>query len=185
MTTRPMTGVSNPLRPFLPADTLALRELFAASVEELTQEDYDEDQRAAWVAFAEDAEAFRERLQDATTLVIERDGEPAGFASLKENTILDMLYVHPYHAGEGIGSALCDAIETIAKGRGAAAITVEASETAVEFFEGRDYVAMQRNSVERFGQWLQTTTMQKKLAGAAATTDANEAEEDEANDRQD
>lgn len=185
MTTRTKIGAGNPLRPFLPADTLALRELFAASIEELTQDDYDEDQRAAWVAFAEDADAFRERLQDATTLVIERDGEPAGFASLKENTILDMLYVHPYYAGEGIGSALCEATETIAKGRGAAAITVEASETAVEFFESRDYVSTQRNSVERFGHWLQTTTMQKKLAGAAAKTDANAAEEDEADDRQD
>lgn len=152
-----------PLRPFLPADTLALRELFAASVEELTQEDYDEDQRAAWVAFAEDADAFRERLQQATTLIVEVDGEPAGFASLKDNTILDMLYVHPYHAGLGIGTALCDALERIAKSRGAPAITAEASETAVEFFEDRDYVQMQRNSIERYGEWLATTTMSKVL----------------------
>ena len=115
-----MTKTRYPLRPFLPADTLALRELFAASVEELTQEDYDEDQRAAWVAFAEDAEAFRERLEEATTIVIDVDREPAGFASLKDDSILDMLYVHPYHAGSGIGSALCDALETLAKARGAA-----------------------------------------------------------------
>lgn len=155
-----------PLRPFLPADTLALRDLFAASVEELTQDDYDEDQRAAWVAFAEDAEAFRDRLEQATTLVIELDGEPAGFASLKENSILDMLYVHPYHAGTGIGTALCDALEKIAKARGAKAITVESSETAVEFFEGRDFEATQRNSVERFGEWLATTTLKKSLQAA-------------------
>jgi len=158
-----MTKTRYPLRPFLPADTLALRELFAASVEELTQEDYDEDQRAAWVAFAEDAEAFRERLEEATTIVIDVDREPAGFASLKDDSILDMLYVHPYHAGSGIGSALCDALETLAKARGAATITVEASETAVEFFEARDYTATQRNSVERFGEWLATTTMKKTL----------------------
>ncbi|OYW54973.1 MAG: GNAT family N-acetyltransferase [Hyphomicrobium sp. 32-62-53] len=160
-----------PLRPFLPADTLALRDLFAASVEELTQDDYDEDQRAAWVAFAEDAEGFRDRLEEATTLVIELDGEPAGFASLKENSILDMLYVHPYHAGTGIGTALCDALEKIAKARGAKAITVESSETAVEFFEGRDFEATQRNSVERFGEWLATTTMKKSLQVAARKSD--------------
>jgi putative acetyltransferase len=158
-----MTDTAYPLRPFLPGDTLALRELFAASIEELTQEDYDEDQRAAWVAFAEDADAFRERLQQATTLIVEVDGEPAGFASLKDNTILDMLYVHPYHAGSGIGTALCDALERIAQSRGAKAITAEASETAVMFFEGRDYTAAQRNSVERFGEWLTTTTMTKVL----------------------
>lgn len=163
-----------PLRPFLPADTLALRDLFAASVEELTQDDYDEDQRAAWVAFAEDAEAFRDRLEEATTLVVELDGEPAGFASLKENSILDMLYVHPYHAGTGIGTALCDALEKIAKARGAKAITVESSETAVEFFEGRDYEATQRNSVERFGEWLATTTMTKSLQEAARKSDEDD-----------
>lgn len=166
-----MTRAGYPLRPFLRADTLALRELFAASVEELTQDDYDEDQRAAWVAIAEDADAFRERLEEATTLVIDVDREPAGFASLKDDTILDMLYVHPYHAGSGIGTTLCDALEKIAKARGAAAITVEASETAVEFFEGRDYVATQRNSVERFGEWLATTTMKKTLADQAAASD--------------
>ena len=40
---------SYPLRPFLPADTMALRDLFAQSIEELTAEDYNEDQRLAWV----------------------------------------------------------------------------------------------------------------------------------------
>jgi putative acetyltransferase len=58
---------------------------------------------------------------------------------------------------------LCDALETLAKARGAGTITVEASETAVEFFEARDYTATERNSVERFGEWLATTTMKKTL----------------------
>ena len=51
-----------PLRPFLPADTMALRDLFAQSIEELTAEDYDEDQRLAWISTAEDADAFAKRL---------------------------------------------------------------------------------------------------------------------------
>lgn len=172
-----MTSGGYPLRPFLPADTIELRELFAASVEELTQEDYDEDQRAAWVAVAEDADAFRERLERATTLVVELDGEPAGFASLKDNTILDMLYVHPYHAGEGIGTALCDAIETIARGRGVSQMSVDSSETAVGFFEDRGYVQTQRNSVERYGEWLATTTMVKTLREAAGT-DSEDGDDD-------
>ncbi len=59
----PMTSAADfPLRPFLPGDTMALRELFAQSIEELTQDDYDEDQRIAWVSAAEDADAFSERL---------------------------------------------------------------------------------------------------------------------------
>lgn len=158
---------SFPLRPFLPADTMPLRELFAQSIEELTQDDYDEDQRAAWASAAEDAGEFAKRLSAATTLVIHMEGEHLGFASLKDNKVLDMLYVHPHYAGEGVGSALCDALEKIAAARGAEAIAVDASETAVLFFEGRGYKALQRNSIPLGDVWLTNTTMKKELKAKA------------------
>ena len=56
-----------PLRPFLPADAMALRDLFAQSIDELTVDDYDEDQRIAWASSAEDAAVFRSRLAEALT----------------------------------------------------------------------------------------------------------------------
>lgn len=154
---------SYPLRPFLAADTAALQDLFAQSIEELTAEDYDEDQRLAWVSTAADAEAFAERLGSMVTLVIQIGGEYAGFASLKDDKTLEMLYVHPYHAGRGVGTTLADALERIAQGRGATEITVEASDTAVPFFEGRGYESTQRNMIPRDDQWLTNTTMKKLL----------------------
>ncbi len=157
---------SFPLRPFLPADTMALRELFAQSIEELTTDDYDEDQRVAWASTAADAEAFAKRLGAMVTLVVQVEGEYAGFASLKDNNIFDMLYVHPYFAGQGVGTALADAIEALAKGRGATEITVEASDTAEPFFESRGYAATQRNMVPRDDLWLTNTTMKKRLVAA-------------------
>ena len=153
-----------PLRPFLPADAMALRDLFAQSIDELTVDDYDEDQRIAWAASAEDAAEFRSRLGQALTLVVQLDGEYLGFGSLKDNKTIDMLYVHPDYAGEGVGTALAEALEKIAKARGAEAVTVDASDTAVPFFERRGYVATQRNSVPRDDQWLSNTTMIKRLA---------------------
>lgn len=152
-----------PLRPYLPGDTMALRELFAQSIEELTAEDYDEDQRLAWVSLAADATAFAERLGNALTLVIHQNGEYLGFAALKDNKLIDMLYVHPHHAGEGVGSALAAALEKIAAARGSTKIDVDASDTAVEFFEGRGYEAMRRNSIPIDDEWLSNTTMSKKL----------------------
>ena len=152
-----------PLRPFLIADTAALQDLFAQSIEELTADDYSEDQRLAWISTAADAEAFAERLAGMVTLVIQIDGEYAGFASLKDNKTLDMLYVHPYHAGQGVGTALVDALERIAAGRGASEITVEASDTAVPFFEARGYTGTQRSMMPRDDQWLPNTTMKKPL----------------------
>lgn len=159
MTNRP----THPLRPFMPADTMALRELFAVAIEELTQEDYDEEQRAAWASAAADAQAFAKRLGSMVTLVVQIDGDYAGFASLKDNKVLEMLFVHPYHVGEGVGTALCDALERIAAARGATEISVDASETAAPFFEDRGYVAVRRNSVPVDDLWLTNTTMTKKL----------------------
>lgn len=155
-----------PLRPFLAADTMALRELFAQSIEELTADDYDEDQRAAWASAAADTEAFAARLGAMTTLVVQVEGEYAGFASLKNNDTFDMLFVHPYFAGEGVGATLAEAIERIARGRGAKEITVEASDTAEPFFEARGYEATQRNMVPRDDLWLTNTTMKKRLGAA-------------------
>lgn len=158
-----MMATAYPLRPFLPADTMALRELFAQSIEELTADDYDEDQRVAWAAAAADAEAFAARLGGMVTLVVQVDGEYAGFASLKNNDTFEMLYVHPYFAGQGVGSALADAIERLAQARGAKDITVEASDTAEPFFEGRGYVASQRSMIPRDDLWLPNTTMKKQF----------------------
>lgn len=151
------------LRAFVPADTSVLRDLLAASFEELTQEDYSEDERIAWVCVAEDAEVFCKLLEEGVTLVVEIKGDPVGFASLKENNILNMLYVHPYHVHEGIGTMLCDALETVVRTQGGTEILVESSETAVLFFERRGYKSLQRNSVERYGEWLTTTTLKKVL----------------------
>jgi putative acetyltransferase len=157
-----------PLQPFLPADTVPLADLFAQSIEELTADDYTEDQRLAWASAAEDAEAFARRLGAMTTLVVKVDGQYAGFAALKDNATLDMLYVHPYFAGQGVGSTLADALERLAASRGTAAITVDASDTAQDFFTRRGYVAQHRNSLPRGEEWLTNTTMKKDLQDSKA-----------------
>ena len=163
-----MSDAAYPLRPYLAADAMALRELFAQSIEELTQDDYNEDQRAAWASTALDADTFSKRLSSQVTLVVQAEGAYLGFASLKDNNKLDMLYVHPHHAGEGVGSELADALEKLAAARGMTEITVEASDTAVDFFEGRDYVATSRNLVPIEDEWLSNNTMTKQLQAIAA-----------------
>ena len=57
-------------------------------------------------------------------------------------------------------------MERLAAARGAKEITVEASDTAQPFFEGRGYVAGQRNLIPIEDQWLSNTTMKKQLAPA-------------------
>jgi len=164
-----MSAVTTPaLRPFLPADTPVLAAIFAAAIEELTGDDYSSDQQEAWAAVADDEEAFGKKLGGELTLIATLRNAPVGFASLKGKDHIDMLYVHPSAAGQGVASALLDALEKLAGGRGAKNLTVDVSDNAQEFFKKRGYVAKQRNSVTVNGEWLANTTMQKTLGGGDA-----------------
>jgi len=155
------------MRPLLPEDVPLLADIFRASIEELTAEDYSEAQQEAWAETADDLEAFGARLAGELTLVATFAGSAVGFASLADNRNIDMLYVHPAAAGQGAGAMLCDALEKLAAARGAKELAVEASDSARGFFEKRGFVAKTRNSVFRAGEWLANTTMTKSLAAKA------------------
>jgi putative acetyltransferase len=155
------------LRPFLPQDTPVLAAIFVASIDELAEEDYSDAQREAWAGAAEDEDKFGKRLAGQLTLVATIESSPVGFASLKGQDHLDLLYVLPGFARQGVATSLCDALEKLAGARGATALTVEASDTAEPFFVKRGYTAQQRNTVSVGDEWLANTTMKKSLGGDA------------------
>jgi putative acetyltransferase len=152
------------LRPYLPADAARCAAIFRASIEALTGEDYDEDQRRVWAASADDVAAFGARLSKALTLIATVEGEPVGFGALKGADVVDMLYVDPEFARRGIGALLIDALARLAAGRGAKQLTSEVSDTARASFEKQGFVAQRRNLVQIEGEWLANTTMIKPLA---------------------
>jgi putative acetyltransferase len=154
------------LRPFLATDAPIAAAIFVAAIQELTGDDYSEEQQEAWAASADDEEQFGRRLAGELTLIATLHNSPVGFASLKNNNHIDMLYVHPNAAGRGVGSVLCDALEKLAGARGTKSLTVDASDNALDFFRKRGYVAQQRNSVTINGEWLANTSMQKALGGS-------------------
>jgi putative acetyltransferase len=157
------------LRPYLPDDAGLLAEIFRSSIEELTAEDYSEAQRGVWEAAADDEDAFGARLAKELTLVATLGGSVVGFVSLKGAEQIDLLYVHPAVAGQGIGAMLCDAVERLAGARGTPRLLADASDTARGFFEHRGYVAQRRNTVALGDEWLATTTMEKKLTPKGST----------------
>jgi putative acetyltransferase len=151
------------LRPFLPADVAVLAEIFRASIEGLTEEDYNPSQQEAWAAVADNEQAFTARLGKQLTLISTLEGSPVGFASLQDNKIIDMLYVHPAVVGQGIGTMLYDALEKLASARGASELTVDASDSAREFFLRRGFQPYRRNTISVGNEWIANTTMKKTL----------------------
>jgi putative acetyltransferase len=158
-----MSAVS--LRPYLPADARRCAEIFRSSIEELAAEDYDEEQREAWASRADDEPAFGARLQGALTLLAMIDGAIVGFGSLKGADEIDMLFVDPEFARQGVGRTLVDALTRLAQARGAKRLTTEASDVAKPLFERQGFTAQKRNIVRKGDQWLANTTMAKTLGG--------------------
>ena len=156
------------LRPFLIEDTPLLAEIFRASIEELTADDYSDAARQAWASAADDEEVFARRLSGQLTLVATMNGSAVGFASLANNEIIDLIYVHPAVAGQGAGTMLIDALEKLSLARGAKRLTADVSDSAEDFFKKRGFSARQRNTVRRGGEWLANTTMEKAPAKGAA-----------------
>jgi putative acetyltransferase len=151
------------MRPYLATDAPLLAEIFRASVEESTGDEYDPAQQEAWASLAENEEALANRLARSLTLVGLLHGEPVGFISLADGSRLDMLYVHPSAAGQGVGTMLADAIEKLASARGISRLSADVSDNAQEFFTRRGFLPRQRNSVPVADQWLANTTMEKQL----------------------
>jgi putative acetyltransferase len=162
MTSRALPKLA--MRPMLPTDVPLLAEIFRASIEELTMDDYSETQQGAWASAADDEAEFGAKLAGALTLVATFGGAAVAFASLADNTRIDMLYVHPAAAGQGAGAMLCDALEKLATARGTKELTADASDTARGFFEKRGYSPRTRNTITLGGEWLANTTMTKQLA---------------------
>lgn len=163
-----MSAQSKPpfaLRPYLPADAPVLAEIFRLSIEELTGEDYNEEQQRAWAEAADDLQDFAAKLADELVLIATLGGEPVGFAALEDNQKIDFLYVHPAAARQGVGTLLVDALEKLATARGAKKLTADVSDSAQDFFRQRGYTPQQRNTIEVGGEWLANTTMDKPLPG--------------------
>ena len=153
------------LRRYRAQDLPALAQLFYDTVHTVNARDYDEGQLNAWAPGEIDEPRWRETLAAHFSLVAEKEaGGVLGFADLDEAAgYLDRLYVRAAHQGQGVGAALCDALEARARRVGRRVVTTHASITARPFFEARGYRARCARQVERDGVTLVNFAMEKKL----------------------
>lgn len=125
------------------------------------------DEQRQWIA---------DRSGGLAVLVAEIDGEIAGFGSLSfyrdrpgyRTSVEDSVYVADNHQGQGVGSALLEALVEAAQTRGFHAMfarIVGPQEASVNLHRRHNFelVGIERQVARKFGQWHDVALMQRLL----------------------
>jgi len=73
------------------------------------------------------------------TVVAELDGTLCGVGLLGSDGEVRLCYVHPQYVRRGVGRALLDAMEAEARERGQARLRLDATDTAIRFYEAMGF----------------------------------------------
>lgn len=146
------------IREYRPEDCAELTRLFYDTVHTVNRKDYTPAQLDAWADGTPDLDRWNRSLQEHFSLVALEGKQIIGFGDMDSTGYLDRLYVHKDYQGKGVATALCDRLEQAVDGT----IITHASITARPFFEGRGYVMVKAQQVERKGILLRNFVMEKR-----------------------
>ena len=146
------------IREYRPEDCAELTRLFYDTVHTVNRKDYTPAQLDAWADGTPDLDRWNRSLQEHFSLVALEGEKIIGFGDMDSTGYLDRLYVHKDYQGKGVATALCDRLEQAVDGT----IITHASITARPFFEGRGYVMVKAQQVERKGILLRNFVMEKR-----------------------
>ena len=157
------------VRPMRADEGRLFLEIHGRSIRGLAVQTYPADVIAAWAGPAvvsdEAVRGFLRNPDDEIRLLAELDGQPVGLGSLVvDNTELRSCYVVPEAARMGVGSALVQEMERIARDRGLTHLELHASINAEPFYTVLGYEALERKDhVLRSGLRMAAVKMRKTL----------------------
>ncbi len=146
-----------------PGDASGIAAVFEAAVTITCRMHYDDDQIRAWRRNTMEKRNWLQLLLVQYVVVAERRGVIVGFATLEGNRYLDMLFVHPKAQRWGIAKALYKKIEQQVLKTESPSLTVQASISALPFFEKMGFSIITRQSVPVLDQYLTNFLMEKIL----------------------
>ncbi len=158
-------------------DIAELKDIFVRTITSTCGDDYSTREIAVWTSSSKKTGRWHELVTDQHTVIIEVDGETAGFGSVKLIDYIDFMYVLPDYQGQGIAKALLQHLTEWAVEMGAAELYTHASITARGFFKGQGFSVMYRNEVKKDGVTLVNYAMEKNLDDNSASY-ANKAIDD-------
>lgn len=122
---------------------------------------YDQAQRAAWFPAPPD---WQDRLRDQHVAIARQGGTILGLIALRADGYVDLAFLRPDARGRGLFRDLFAMIEARARDLGLTVLTTHASLMAEGPFLAQGFVILQRERVERAGQWLDRTEMRRTLS---------------------
>ena len=144
-------------------------EIHGRSVRGLPAQHYPPDIIDAWagnVPVTDNAvRGFLKNADHEIRLIAEIDGQPVGLGTLVvQNAELRACYVDPHAARRGVGSALVNEMERIARDRGLTHLELHSSVNAEPFYAALGYEALERGDhVLRSGLRMAAVKMRKNL----------------------
>ena len=130
------------LRAYRDPDGPATLDVFRRAIRVTAARDYTPEQVAAWASDEIDPSGWAARRRAARTRVAEVDGRVVGFTDIDERGYVDMLFVDPSSARQGVATALLGWADDTARELGAAELSTHASLTARPFFEAHGFVVV-------------------------------------------
>lgn len=117
------------------SDLPQIRELFRQTVLQISIRDYSAEQVQTWSLAANNEARWLKQFQDQHFIVAKKGDLLTGFGSMTPLGYLDTLFVHHEHQGQGIGSALIQALLDYANTLKVSNVQSDVSITARPLFE--------------------------------------------------
>lgn len=147
------------IREYMPSDCQKIMNLFYDTVHTVNSMDYAMDQLDAWAPKNMGGEQWDLSFWEHITAVAEIKGKIAGFGDIDGTGYIDRLYTDAEYQGIGVGSAVCDYLESLVN---TDKYTAFVSVTARPFFEKRGYMVVRENTAVRSGVALKNFLMEKR-----------------------
>jgi len=147
-----------------PADFIALGGVFHAGVRYSAGE-YTTAQRAAWFPSPRPGPNWAARLAAQSVWLAEAGGEPLGFITLMPAGCIDLAYILAEVQGQGLFRRLYAELEGEARALGMFRLWTDASLHAKGPFEAVGFTVTRAETVERGGEQLAHSRMEKTLDG--------------------
>lgn len=104
------------IRRYASSDIDEVIKLFYGTVHTVNAADYTSEQLDAWAPKDMDASVWDASLKRHYAVVAVEEGKIIGFGDIDADGYLDRLYVRAEYIGKGVGTAICDRLESAVRG---------------------------------------------------------------------